>query len=202
MRVNFPEAIIKSDEDIKRAITQDCGVHMLAAPIREEVKVQKGVETKLTGKTVEISGPKGKLTRTFDIPGIGLKHEGELIVVEATLPRRKQRAAVGAVKSHLLNMMKGVTEGFTYKLRIVYAHFPITVKVEGERALVHNFLGERSPRVAKIIGSAKVQVKDDEIIVEGIDKGEVGQTAFNLEQATFVKRRDPRTFQDGIYRVT
>ena len=174
---------------------------MLAAHIREEVKVPEGVEVKLTGKTVEVSGPKGKLTRTFDIPGIGLKREGESIVVEATLPRRKQHAAVGAIKSHLLNMMKGVTEGFTYKLRIVYAHFPITVKVEDKRALIHNFLGERSPRVAKIVGDVNVQVKDDEIIVEGINKEEVGQTAFNLEQATYVKRRDPRTFQDGIYRV-
>lgn len=174
---------------------------MFAARIREEVKVPEGVEVKLTGKTVEVSGSKGKLTRTFDIPGIGLKREGELIMVEATLPRRKQHAAVGAVKSHLLNMMKGVTEGFTYKLRIVYAHFPITVKVEDKRALIHNFLGERSPRVAKIVGNVKVQVKDDEIIVDGINKEEVGQTAFNLEQATYVKRRDPRTFQDGIYRV-
>lgn len=202
MCVDFPEAIIKSDEDIKRAITQDCGVHMLAAPIREEVMVPKGVEVKLTGKTVEISGLKGRLTRTFDIIGIDLKREGESIVIEAARSRRKQHAAVGAVKSHLLNMMKGVTEEFTYKLRIVYAHFPITVKVEGKRALIHNFLGERSPRIAKIIGNAKVQVKDDEIIVDGIDKEEVGQTAFNLEQATYVKRRDPRTFQDGIYRVT
>jgi large subunit ribosomal protein L6 len=174
---------------------------MLAAQIREEIKVPEGVEVRLTGKTVEVSGPRGKLTRTFDIPGIDLKHDGKSIVIGATLRRRKQRAAVGAVKSHLLNMIKGVTEGFTYKLRIVYAHFPITVKVEGKRALIHNFLGERSPRIAEIIGNVNVQVKEDEIIVEGIDKEEVGQTAFNLEQATHVKRRDPRTFEDGIYRA-
>jgi len=172
---------------------------MLAAQIREEIKVPEGVEFKLTGKEVEVSGPKGRLTRTFDIPGVDLKHEGGSILVEAALPRRKQRAAVGAVKSHLLNMIKGVTEGFAYRLRIVYAHFPITVKVEGKRAFIHNFLGERSPRIAEIIGGANVQVKEDEIIVEGIDKEEVGQTAFNLEQATYVKRRDPRTFEDGIY---
>jgi large subunit ribosomal protein L6 len=174
---------------------------MLATRIREEIEVPEGVEVKLSGKAVEVSGPKGRLTKNFDIIGIDLKHDGKSIVVEAALPRRKQRAAVGAVKSHLLNMIKGVTEGFTYRLRIVYAHFPITVKVEGKRVLIYNFLGERSPRIAEIVGDTKVQVKEDEIIVEGINKEEVGQTAFNLEQATFVKRRDPRTFQDGIYRV-
>ena len=172
---------------------------MLVAQIREEIEVPEGVEIKLTGREVEVSGSKGKLTRTFDIPGIVLEHEGKSIVIGATLRRRKKRAAVGTVKSHLLNMIKGVTEGFTYRLRIVYAHFPITVKVEGKHILIHNFLGERSPRVAEIIGGANVQVKEDEIIVEGIDKEEVGQTAFNLEQATHVKRRDPRTFEDGIY---
>jgi large subunit ribosomal protein L6 len=39
------------------------------------------------------------------------------------------------------------------------------------------------------------------VIVEGVDKYEVGQTAWNIEKATRIKRRDPRVFQDGIYRV-
>ena len=160
-----------------------------------------GIEVKLLGKTIEVSGPKGKLSRTFDITGINLRQEAESVVIEATLPRRRQRAAVGAIKSHLLNMIKGATEGFTYRLQVVYAHFPITVKVEGKRVLIHNFLGERSPRVAKIVGDAEVQVKGDEIIVKGANKEDVGQTALNIERATYVKRRDPRTFQDGVYVV-
>ena len=172
---------------------------MLAAQVREEVEIPEGVEVKLTGRAVEVSGSKGKLTKTFDIPGVALEQNGKLIVIGAALRRRKQRAAVGTIKSHLLNMIKGVTEGFTYRLRIVFAHFPITAKVEGKHVLINNFLGERSARVAEIIGGAKVQIKEDEITVEGVDKEEVGQTAYNLEQATHVRRRDPRTFEDGIY---
>jgi large subunit ribosomal protein L6 len=167
-----------------------------------KVEVPSGVDLKLVGKTVEVSGPKGKLSRTFDITGINLRQEEASVVIEATLPRRRQRAAVNAIKSHLLNMIKGVTEGFTYKLRVVYAHFPITVKVEGKRVLISNFLGERSPRIARIAGNTEVEVKGDEIIVRGMNKEEVGQTALNIERATYIKRRDPRVFQDGCFIVS
>ena len=170
-------------------------------PAREEVEVPKGVEFKLSGKTIEVSGSKGKLARKFDVPGIELKMEGKKILIETSSPRRKLRAAVGMVRARLLNMFEGVTAGFIYKLRVVYSHFPITVKVQGKRVLIQNFLGERAPRVARIVGDVNVEVKGDEIIVQGIDKDEVGQTAFNIEQATFIRRRDSRVFQDGCYIV-
>jgi len=173
----------------------------MSPAIIEEIEVPEGVEFKLSGKTVEISGPKGKLARKFDDPGIELKTKKGKILIETSSPRRKRRAAAGMIRARLTNMFRGVAEGFTYKLRVVYSHFPITVKVENKRVLIQNFLGERAPRVAKIVGDVKVEVKGDEIIVEGIDKDEVGQTAFNIEQATFVRRRDPRIFQDGCYIV-
>lgn len=167
--------------------------------VKEEFEVPEGVELKLTGKTVEVSGPKGKLTRTFDLPKITLKVEGQKILITADSVRRRNKAAVMGIRAHLQNMFKGVAEGFTYKLRVMYSHFPITVKVDGKRVLIQNFLGERSPRVAKIVGDANVEVKGDEITVKGVNKEDVGQTAFNIEQATFIRHRDSRTFQDGCY---
>ena len=86
-------------------------------------------------------------------------------------------------------------------MKIVYAHFPMTVKVKGNIVTIDNFLGERSPRVAKIIGDAKVSVKGEDVTITGINKEEVGQTMANIEQATKIKGRDPRIFQDGIYLV-
>jgi large subunit ribosomal protein L6 len=86
-------------------------------------------------------------------------------------------------------------------MKIVFAHFPMTVKVTGDKVNIDNFLGERHPRVAKIVGSAKVNVKGDEVTVTGINKEDVGQTMANLEQATKIKGRDPRVFQDGIYLI-
>ncbi len=176
-------------------------VSKMAAEIREEVEVPEGVELKLSGKMIEVSGPKGKLAHKFDVHGVELKTGEQKILIETPFPRRKNRAAMGMIRAHLNNMFKGVTTGFTYKLSVVYSHFPITIKVEGKRVLIQNFLGERAPRVAKIVGNVGVEVNGDEIIVQGVDKGEVGQTAFNIEQATFIRHRDPRVFQDGCYIV-
>ena len=109
---------------------------------------------------------------------------------------------IGTIRSHITNMIHGVTDGFTYHMKIVYAHFPMTVKVTGNKVTIENFLGERYPRTAKIVGSAKVQVKGEEVTITGINKEDVGQTMANLEQATKIKGRDPRVFQDGIYLIS
>ncbi|RLG57433.1 MAG: 50S ribosomal protein L6 [Hadesarchaea archaeon] len=167
--------------------------------IKEELEVPEGVELKVSGRTVEVSGPKGKLTRTFDFQRVSIKVEGKKVLISSDSTRRRDKAAVMTVRSHLRNMFKGVTEGFTYKLKVVYSHFPITVKVDGKRVLIQNFIGERAPRVAKIVGDVSVEVHGDEILVKGINKDDVGQTAFNIEQATQVKYRDLRVFQDGCY---
>ena len=41
-------------------------------------------------------------------------------------------------------------------MKVVYAHFPITVKVEGRKILIENFQGERAPRITHIVGNTKV----------------------------------------------
>jgi large subunit ribosomal protein L6 len=100
------------------------------------------------------------------------------------------------------NMIHGVTEGFQYKMKTVYSHFPIKTNVEGNTFVIQNFLGERSPRKALILEGVKVEAKGDDVTVNGIDKEKVGQTVANIERATAVKRRDIRVFQDGIYRTS
>jgi large subunit ribosomal protein L6 len=96
-------------------------------------------------------------------------------------------------------MIKGVTKGFTYKMKIVFSHFPITVKVKGNLLSIENFTGERNPRKAKIMGATKVMVKGEDIILQGISLEDVSQTAANIQNATKIKVKDPRVFLDGIY---
>jgi large subunit ribosomal protein L6 len=97
-------------------------------------------------------------------------------------------------------MIMGVEEGFTYKLKIVFAHFPISVKVKGKEIHVENFFGERSPRISKIIGEdTKVKVLAEDVLVEGPSLEDVSQTAANLESSTKVKNKDQRVFLDGLY---
>ena len=58
------------------------------------------------------------------------------------------------------------------------------------------------PRRAAILSGVDVRVENKtDVIVSGIDKEAVGQTAANIERCTTVKNRDRRVFQDGIYRV-
>jgi large subunit ribosomal protein L6 len=169
--------------------------------IKEKIEVPKGIELKVSGRSVEVSGPKGKLSKTFRFPDVKIAPEGKEVAVEASSKRRRDKAAVGTILAHLRNMFKGVTKGFVYKMRVVYSHFPITVKVEGKRVSVNNFLGERHPRFANVVGDVKVEVNGDEVLVSGINKEDVGQTAVNIERSTRVTHRDRRIFQDGCYIV-
>ena len=99
-------------------------------------------------------------------------------------------------------MVKGVTDGFTYTLKALYSHFPMTLAVKGNQLIVNNYFGERVPRSAAILNGVEVKVQNKtEVVVSGIDKEAVGQTAANIERSTTVKKRDRRVFQDGIYLI-
>jgi len=172
---------------------------MRAVEMVKAVKVPEGVEVSINGRTVTVKGPKGTLTRDFSNAPITIRHQSNEISVEATWPRKKEAALVGTVCSHIQNMLTGVTKGFTYKLKAIFAHFPISVKVKGDTVLIENFTGERSPRISKIKGDAKVTVKGEDVIVQGINLESVSQTASNMEQATKVKLKDPRVFLDGVF---
>ena len=169
--------------------------------VREEVEIPEGVTVEVNGNLVKVKGPKGEVERELNYPGVKIFTEDGKVVIYKDFPRRKDIAIARTFKSHIANMIKGVTEGFTYKLKVVYSHFPITVKVQGDKVYIENFLGEKAPRIAEILPGVTVKVMGSEIIVEGIDKEKVGQTAANIEQATRITGRDRRVFQDGIYIV-
>lgn len=175
----------------------------MAAKTTIELEIPKGVTVKLDDATVAVSGPLGKLSRNVYYPGVEVKVDSSRVVVHTDGTRRKVRSIATTTSSHIQNMFTGVTVGFTCKMKVLYSHFPIQVKVEGNRVLVENFLGERKPRAALIVGKeTKVDVAKDRLSVKGIDKEAVGQTAANIEQATRIRNFDPRVFQDGIYPVS
>ncbi len=166
----------------------------------EEIEIPEGVEVSIEGMKVTVSGPKGKVVRDFSFArGIRIFREGSEVKVETFFADRKRKALLYSIAAHIENMIEGVLKGYRYKLKIIYQHFPISVKVDGDRVIIENFLGEKAPRVAKIVGDVKVKVTRDEIVVEGVDIESVGQTAANIELATKIKGFDRRVFVDGIY---
>ena len=172
--------------------------------IEHTVTIPEGVTANISEDgVVTIAGPKGTLTRTFESDVVQLFQDGAGLIVRVDLPRRKQRALAGTWNAHLNNMVKGVTDGFTYNLKAFYSHFPMTLAVQGQNFVVNNYFGEKVPRSADILPGVDVKVSNKvEITVSGIDKELVGQTAANIERCTTVKKRDRRVFQDGIYRLS
>jgi len=170
-----------------------------AESLVERVQIPEGVKVSLEGFRLKVTGKLGSNEYDFSHMGIGISLGDNEIVVSVPDSKRRGRATIGTAASIIKNMLTGVTKGFTYKMKVVSSHFPISVKVSGDEVIIENFIGEKYKRRAKIVGNTKVVVKGDEVIVSGIDKYAVGQTAANIENATRIKKKDPRKFLDGIY---
>ncbi|MGP8125252.1 MAG: 50S ribosomal protein L6 [Nitrososphaerales archaeon] len=163
------------------------------------IELPSGVTASLAGRTLSVKGKLGEAKKHFDKVNINLSVEGNKVSISPFSLKKKDNVIVNTVMSLVNNMITGVSKGYTYRLKVVYAHFPISVKTKGDEIHVENFVGERSPRVAKIIGACKVTIEGDDVIVKGVSVEDVGQTAANVELATKIKRKDQRIFLDGVY---
>jgi large subunit ribosomal protein L6 len=163
------------------------------------IELPKGVSAKYDSGQMSIKGPLGEVTQDFSKVPVDLDIKDNKVNIVTHGARRRNRSILYTARSLVNNAIEGVTKGYEYKLKVIYAHFPVSVKVQGKKVLVENFYGERSPRVAEIIGSTKVEIQGEDVILTGVSIQDVGQTAANLEQATKVKRKDQRVFLDGVY---
>jgi large subunit ribosomal protein L6 len=163
------------------------------------IELPEGVTASAEGRVLSVRGKLGEARKNFEKVNINFGVEGNKVVLAPFSEKKKDSVVVNTVASLVANMVTGVTKGYTYRLKVVYAHFPISVKVKDEEIHVENFVGERSPRVAKIVGSCKVSIDGDDVVVKGVSVEDVGQTAANVELATKVKRKDQRIFLDGVY---
>lgn len=158
------------------------------------VSIPQGVSVSVSGDRVVVSGPKGKVEKAFG-PMVAVSVSGSEVRAEGG------KAGVNTAESLISSMVKGVTEGFRKELKIVYAHFPISIEVKGQDIVIKNFQGEKQPRKARLIGDTKIAVKGQQVTVTGSDKEAVGQTIANMRIAMRIKDRDARVFQDGMYEV-
>jgi len=161
-----------------------------------EMKIPEGAKVSVDGKKVTVSGPKGTLVRQFSHSELSsMSVKGDEFTAGGS------NKITTTVETHVRNMAFGVTKGYSKKLKSIFAHFPISVEVKGKEMLVKNFLGEKQPRRAKIVGQTKIEAKGQEMTISGISKDDVGQTFANLKSATKIRNRDSRVFQDGYYVV-
>jgi len=165
----------------------------------QTIDIPEGVEVKIEGDVVETKGPEGENKREFDATNISLEKKDNQIIIGNKKATKREKKMMNTLAAHIKNMIKGVREKFEYQLKVCFSHFPITVEVQKNEAIIKNFLGEKIPRKVKIPNGVEVKVNKDIISVSAVDKELAGQAAANFEQATRVPMKDRRVFQDGIY---
>jgi large subunit ribosomal protein L9e len=150
-----------------------------------------------------VTGPRGELKRDFSHVNMDLRKVGkDKIQVDLWFANRKELACVRTICSHLDNMCVGVTNGFIYKMRFVYSHFPINVTLTGRTVEIRNFLGEKRVRKIELLPGVEYvrsSTVKDQIELSGNDIALVSLTAAKIQQATNIRHKDLRKFLDGIY---
>lgn len=157
------------------------------------MEIPQGVNVRVDGATVIVKGPQGEVKRAFP-KGTAVKVNGNAVEVTT-----KGKALQGTTEAIIGNMFEGASKGYARNLKLIYAHFPISIEVKGSDVTIKNFLGEKQPRKTVLIGSTKVQAKGQLVTISGPDKEAVGQTLANIRNAMRIRDKDGRVFQDGIY---
>jgi large subunit ribosomal protein L6 len=167
---------------------------------KTELPIPEKVDIKKRDHLIVVTGSKGTISKDIHKLPAEITVTDKTVTIEPVGKRKRDLAITNTAKSIIANMFQGVEKGFRYKLKIVFAHFPISVKVKGKEIHVENFFGERSARISHIVGdTTTVNVNGDDVVVEGPSLEDVSQTAANIESSTRVKGKDQRVFLDGLY---
>jgi ribosomal protein L6P/L9E len=103
--------------------------------VKGAVVLTNSVKVSIKSRFVTVEGPRGKLSKDLKHMPINLSvitgaSSSAEIKIEIHHGARKNVALLRTVRTLIENMFIGVTKGFLYKMRYVYAHFPINVNVE------------------------------------------------------------------------
>jgi large subunit ribosomal protein L6 len=154
------------------------------------ITLPSGVKVNVSENSLEVQGPKGKLSTPVP-SGISFALEdGELRCKRAS-EARQQRAFHGLARALAANAVKGVSEGFSRDLEIVGVGY--RAQVEGRNVVFS--LGFSHPVEYPIPEGIDIKVdKQTRVTVSGIDRQQVGQVAAEIRR---LRRPDPYK-QKGI----
>merc|ERR1711912_173520 len=165
---------------------------------KSKIVVPDDCEVKIKSRTVQVKGPRGTLTKSFKHMSVDLcKLDDKTIQVEKWFGTSKELAIIKTVCSHIQNLFIGVTKGFEYRMKMVYAHFPTNVQIAGDKKSldVVNFIGQKVKFHVKALDGVKVErdgKSNTELLIHGND-------IENVSKNCAVKKKDIRKFLDGIY---
>tara|TARA_Y100000310_G_C20567288_1_gene756164 strand:+ start:403 stop:984 length:582 start_codon:yes stop_codon:yes gene_type:complete len=165
----------------------------------EELEIPKGIDVKIDSGIVTVKGQKGEVKKDLFNKKVDLKVEGNKIMIASGRSTKREKKMIGSFRAHLNNLLKGVTEPYSYTLKVCSGHFPMTVSVNNNQFIVKNLLGEKIPRVLDLKEGVTVKVEGELVVVESPDKEKAGQCAASIEQLTRRNGYDTRIFQDGCW---
>ena len=166
---------------------------------QEILEIPEGINVTMKKHMIQFQGPLGKTFKSFRKIPVNIEINDGKLTLKAQGTRKRDYSILHTARSLIKNIFEGLIEGYTIKMKVVYAHFPITVKVKEKTILIENFQGERAPRMTTIVGNTKIVPKGEDVILTGEVWTDITQTAANIELKTKVKNKDHRVFLDGIY---
>lgn len=164
-----------------------------------EIELPKEIDAEMHENKLTLKGKGGENSRKFNLGKINLEKKDGKIILSCDKATKREKRMINTSSAHIKNMIQGAQKKFEYKLKICSSHFPMTVKIDGNKAIIKNFLGEKVDRKVELPKNAEVKVDKEIITILSADKELAGQAAANLEKVTKIKGRDRRIFQDGIY---
>jgi len=167
--------------------------------ISATIEIPQEITFNLDKGILILNGKKGELKRDFLDPKIKLEKQENKIKISGLKSTQREKKKVNTCAAVIKNMVKGVTEGHKYLLKICSGHFPMNVSVNKDQLVIKNFFGEKTPRTLNIKQGTSIKVENELVTIEGIDKDICGEMASDIEQLTKRSNFDPRIFQDGIY---
>ncbi|MEN2496419.1 MAG: 60S ribosomal protein L6 [Marteilia pararefringens] len=171
----------------------------------EKTSYPDGVTVNIKGKTVTVKGPKGVLKRVFNAP-VTVKNVGKTkeIVVHRYISNNRQNALICTIRTHIENMILGVTEGFCYQIRSFAKYHPIKTSVKGDCVVVENYMGGRDSIKVKLPKGVEFTVCElkDHYNISGNDKTQVGEFVGKMITKFKPNGVDKRNFYDGFYLIS
>lgn len=145
---------------------------------KRPVVIPNGVKVNILGQEVEITGAKGALKKTFH-PDISFEIAEGKIIVKRKSDDRLNRSLHGLSRMLVENMIKGVTQGYEKRLTIVGVGY--RGQIQDKKLTMQ--LGFSHPAVYELPNGIDMKMdKQNTIIVSGIDKELVGETAAQIRR--------------------
>ncbi|MBK7901678.1 MAG: 50S ribosomal protein L6 [Proteobacteria bacterium] len=143
---------------------------------KRPVALPKGVTHAVDGSTVTVKGAKGALKLPLR-PGLSLVQEGNDIRIEIAARNKEPLMPAGSLRSHLANVVQGVSQGYEKKLELVGVGY--RAAAQGKK--LNLTLGFSHPVEYDVPEGITIDTPTQtEIVVKGADKQQVGQVAAEI----------------------